>query len=179
MSKEGWLTMPVGVEREEVKDSSAVGLCPDCGAWLIRTHFEADKYEFEHWVDRCLSCGYGHEFKRKDGLTKGGLIDEWFQHPHKRPSHAFPPDAPWARGRTDGTIDTTFMPGSLATDTKLCPACGKFMIRWTTGEVAMVEPAHYAWIWRCGCGHEEPGGVEACANLFWDMWGAANRRRPL
>jgi hypothetical protein len=73
--------------REEVKDSSTVGICPDCGAWLIRTHFWADRYEFEHWVDRCLSCGYGHEFK----LKVGSMPEDWFQHPHRQPSQSDPP----------------------------------------------------------------------------------------
>lgn len=70
------------------EDSSLPGYCPDCGAAVIRTHFDpalASPYD-EHWVDRCLSCGYGHEFR-----SKAGVPEDWFQHPHKQPSQSGPP----------------------------------------------------------------------------------------
>lgn len=71
------------------EDSSLPGYCPACGAAVIRTHFDPTlltSYDCEHWVDRCLSCGYGHEFKHR----KDGKVEEWFQTPHKQPSYIEP-----------------------------------------------------------------------------------------
>jgi len=41
-----------------------------------------------------------------------------------------------------------------------CPACGKKMIRRSTGVVLTSYPAQYPWNWWCGCGHSVEGGVE-------------------
>ena len=104
----------------------------------------AEMRDFEHWVDRCLSCGYGHEFKCKDGK-----VEDWFQHPRRQPSHLAGPV-------------------SLTTDTKLCPDCGKLMDRWTwtNRRVLRDYPGQFCWTWRCdACGHEEPGAAWEAANI--------------
>lgn len=73
-------------------------------------------------------------------------------------------------------------PISPATDTKLCPACGKFMVRWYTDRILRTCLAPPPWTWRCGCGYQERGSVECgktTDDLFRETWEAANRPRPL
>ena len=45
-------------------------------------------------------------------------------------------------------------------DTKVCPKCGKLMIKIYKNEVLTSYPAQYPMSWWCKCGHTEDAGVE-------------------
>ena len=65
----------------------------------------------------------------------------------------------------------------MSEDAKVCPKCGKSMIRWATGEVLLSYPAQYPWEWRCGCGNRERGGIERGkteGEIFREAWEAVN-----
>ena len=61
--------------------------------------------------------------------------------------------------------------------TKVCPVCGKKMIKRYKDYVLMSYPPQYPWYWWCGCGHEEPGGVErgiAAEEMVMAAWREIN-----
>ena len=62
-------------------------------------------------------------------------------------------------------------------ETKPCPKCGKQMIKWDQMTVYATNPPQYPWDWRCGCGHQEKGGVrrgKTMEDLFVERWTDAN-----
>jgi hypothetical protein len=62
---------------------------------------------------------------------------------------------------------------------KVCPKCGKNMIRKYRNLVLTSMPPQYPWIWWCACGHEERGGVDAGVSqreLDMNRWKEANKQ---
>jgi hypothetical protein len=66
-------------------------------------------------------------------------------------------------------------------NTKVCPECGKLMIKeW--GAQLSSDPPQQAWVWWCGCGHREWGGVEIHPSFQLRMvgqWEDVNHPLPM
>lgn len=45
-------------------------------------------------------------------------------------------------------------------ETKICPICGKKMIKRYHNHDYPTSPVQYPWYWWCGCGNTEQGGVD-------------------
>ena len=61
--------------------------------------------------------------------------------------------------------------------TKPCPRCAKKMIQFATGIVFPTYPSEHEWVWRCGCGYAEKGGLlwEPTEEEMWrKRWEKAN-----
>jgi len=44
--------------------------------------------------------------------------------------------------------------------TRICPQCGKRMIKRYEPRMLASYPPQYPWFWWCKCGHTEAGGVD-------------------
>ena len=65
-------------------------------------------------------------------------------------------------------------------NSKLCPNCGKKMIKVGTGIVLTSYPPQYPQTWWCGCGHEEPAETlteKTEYHLNLEEWNKINREK--
>jgi len=61
---------------------------------------------------------------------------------------------------------------------KLCPVCGKKMVKKYRGYELTSYPPQRPWDWWCRCGHVEEGGVDrgmTSEEFYGELWEEANR----
>jgi len=65
---------------------------------------------------------------------------------------------------------------------KICPKCGKKMIKRYEDYILPTNPPQYPWYWWCRCGHTERGGIEEVRNMeqiYRLLWRGVNKEGQL
>ena len=60
---------------------------------------------------------------------------------------------------------------------RICPKCGKKMIKRYENFILATNPPQYPWYWWCGCGHIERGGIDRGMDvdeLYRRIWETTN-----
>jgi len=61
---------------------------------------------------------------------------------------------------------------------KICPNCGKKMIKRYEDYILLTNPPQHPWFWWCGCGHKEKGGIdkgESIGEIYREIWKDINK----
>ena len=75
-------------------------------------------------------------------------------------------------------VEEESVTGAFTEETRVCPRCGKRMIKRYEPRVLASYPPQYPWFWWCKCGHTEEGGIDrgmTNEEVYERLWEEANR----